>query len=176
MKTMRTVDRLLDSALKSSKKFGDTLEDIIREELKMNVASFSEVAEISPSTLYKIVSGERDPNLKTLREIVEALKKLTGEKRGGKFVAVVAARPVLDKIEKTQIRSGDKKMELREYAANSMDEVILAAIGAERDGASALVCAPIVSSTIEKILRIPVVTIMPERGMTRAIKLAVKKA
>jgi len=42
-----------------------------------------------------------------------------------------------------------------------MEEAIIAAIKAERDGAKALVCAPIVSTTVEKVLRIPVVSIMP---------------
>ena len=39
----------------------------------------------------------------------------------------------------------------------------------------AIVCAPIVSTTIEKILRIPVVTIMPKNSVKEAIKLAAKK-
>jgi predicted transcriptional regulator len=56
-----------------------------------------------------------------------------------------------------------------------MEETIIASIKAERDGAQAVVCAPIVSPTIEKILRIPVATIMPKDSVMEAIKLAAKK-
>jgi predicted transcriptional regulator len=56
-----------------------------------------------------------------------------------------------------------------------MEEAIIAAIKAERDGAKALVCAPIVSPTVEKILRIPVATIMPKNSLLEAIELVAKK-
>jgi predicted transcriptional regulator len=56
-----------------------------------------------------------------------------------------------------------------------MEDTIISAIKAERDGAVAVVCAPIVSTTIEKILRIPVATIMPKDGLSNAIELAAKK-
>ncbi|MDO9516543.1 MAG: transcriptional regulator, partial [Methanosarcinaceae archaeon] len=44
-----------------------------------------------------------------------------------------------------------------------------------REGAKAVVCAPIVSTTVEKILRIPVATIMPKNSMIEAIELAARK-
>jgi predicted transcriptional regulator len=56
-----------------------------------------------------------------------------------------------------------------------MEEAIIAAIQAEKRGASALVCAPIVSPTVEKIVDIPVTTIKPDPGLMEAIKLAAKK-
>ncbi len=56
-----------------------------------------------------------------------------------------------------------------------MEEAIVAAIKAERDGATALVCAPIVSPTVEKVLTIPVATIMPRDSLMAAIQLAAKK-
>ncbi len=39
----------------------------------------------------------------------------------------------------------------------------------------ALVCAPIVSTTIERILHIPVATIQPQESVIRAIQLAAQK-
>ena len=48
-----------------------------------------------------------------------------------------------------------------------MEEAIIAAVNAERDGAKALVCAPIVGPTVEKILNIPVTTIAPEEQPDR---------
>jgi len=56
-----------------------------------------------------------------------------------------------------------------------MEEAIVAAIKAERDGAKAVVCAPIVSTTIEKVLQIPVAIIMPRDSLFEAIELAARK-
>jgi len=53
--------------------------------------------------------------------------------------------------------------------------VFIQSIRAERDGASALVCAPIVSSIVEKVVTIPVVTIMPQKSTLIALKTAAKK-
>lgn len=69
----------------------------------------------------------------------------------------------------------DKLVTIREYPAMSMEDAIVAAIRAGRDGAAALVCAPTVSPTIEKVLYIPVATIMPKKSVARAIELATKK-
>jgi predicted transcriptional regulator len=68
-----------------------------------------------------------------------------------------------------------KEILIREYPATSIEEALIAAIHAERDGALALVCAPIVSPTVEKILRIPVASIMPQNSLVEAIKLAARK-
>jgi predicted transcriptional regulator len=56
-----------------------------------------------------------------------------------------------------------------------MEEAIVAAVRAEREGARAVVCAPIVSTTVEKILRIPVATIMPKNSLLDAIETAARK-
>jgi predicted transcriptional regulator len=140
----------------------------------MNIAEFAEQAEIPASTLYKIMSGKRDPNVKTLRNIIKTVKKLEGSQKG-EFIAVIAARPVLDNINETKRKICGSLCTIREYSATSMEEAIIAAIRAERDGAKALVCAPIVSTTVEKILRIPVATIMPKNSLLEAIELVAKK-
>jgi len=57
-----------------------------------------------------------------------------------------------------------------------VEDAIVSAIRAERDGAVAVVCAPIVSPTIEKILDIPIATIVPKDSVTEAIKLAARKS
>jgi predicted transcriptional regulator len=57
-----------------------------------------------------------------------------------------------------------------------MEGTLVSAVNAERDGAVAVVCAPIVSTTIEKLLRIPVVTIVPEKDtMEKCVRIAAKK-
>ena len=140
----------------------------------MSAAEFSETSGIPPSTIYKLLSGHREPNIKTLRQIVRVLRKMEGTEKSD-FIAVIAARPVLDYITEKKLKVGDRLLTIREYSATSMEEAIIAAIRAERDGAKAVVCAPIVSTTVEKVLRIPVATIMPRDSLIEAIELAAKK-
>ena len=131
--------------------------------------------QISPlSTFYKVLSGKLDPNIKTLRKIVKTIRDIT-EPESGDFIAVIAARPVLDNIVETKNKIAGRMVTIREYSATSMEEAIIAAIDAERDGAKALVCAPIVCSTVEKILNIPVTTVIPKNSLTDAIERALKK-
>ncbi len=175
-----TSDNLIRAALESNESFIKEFSRITKEELHMTAAEFSEKSSIPTSTLYKLLSGEREPNIKTLREIVSFLRKLEAKEKqegGGTsgFIAVIAARPVLDLITEKKLKVKDRLLTIREYSATSMEEAIIAAIKAERDGAKAVVCAPIVSTTIEKVLRIPVATIMPKDSLFEAIELAARK-
>lgn len=171
---MTVASELVDSLLESDKAFSDTLKKILKVDLGMSVSEFSEVSGISQSTIYKIISENREPNLRTLRQIIRAIRSIEGLKKEA-FIAVIVARSVLNKIEEHKMKIDKSTFVIREYPANSMEETIIASINAERDGALAIVCAPIVSSTIEKILRIPVVTIMPKDSVKEAIRLAAKK-
>lgn len=169
-----TADELIQAAIESDEAFIRAFSRIIKEELRITAAEFSEKAGIPASTIYKLLSGHREPNIKTLREIVRALRKMEGTGKTD-FIAVIAARPVLDMIIEKKLKIGGKLVTVREYSATSMEEAIVAAIKAERDGAKALVCAPIVSPTVEKVLRIPVTNIMPRDSLLEAIELAAKK-
>ncbi len=171
---MTVASELIDSILESDDAFRETLRKILKTDLGMSIPEFSKNSGISQSTIYKILSEDREPNLRTVRQIIIAIRKIEGLKNEP-FVAVIVARSVLNKIEERRTKIGGKLITIREYPANSMEETIISAIKAERDGAVAVVCAPIVSTTIEKILRIPVATIMPKESMTEAIKLAAKK-
>jgi predicted transcriptional regulator len=171
---MTVANELIDSILESDDSFRETLRRILKVDLGMSIPEFSKKSGISQSTIYKIISEDREPNLRTLRQIIKAIRKIEGLK-SEPFIAVVVARSVLNKIEERRVKIKGKEITIREYPANSMEETIISAIKAERDGAIAVVCAPIVSTTIEKILRIPVATIMPKDGLTDAISLAAKK-
>ena len=161
------------SVFESDERFRSVLSRTIKEELGMTVLEFSECASIPHSTMYKILEGRREPNVKTLRQIVKTIRKLEGTEKN--FIAVIAARPVLDRITERQLLIEGESVVVREYAAATMEDAIIAAVRAERDGASALVCAPIVSPTVEKILSIPVATINPTNSIVRAIELAARK-
>jgi len=167
-------DDLIRAAFSSDEELKSALSQVIKA-LGFTVTRFAEVSGVSLSTLYKIISGEREPNLKTLREILKAVRRLEGTSKKGDLIAVVAARPVLDKITERSMVIDGKNVTIREYPAASVEEALIAAIHAERDGALALVCAPIVSPTVEKILRIPVASIMPQNSLIEAIKLVARK-
>lgn len=171
---MNSAEKVMRSAFESDEAFQETLSKVIKDELEMTATEFSEISGIPSSTLYKILTGHRDPNLRTVRAIVKTIKKIEGVEQG-EFIAVIAARPVLDNIVEKKMQIEGQLITIREYSATSMEEAIVAAIKAERDGATALVCAPIVSSTVEKVLSIPVATIMPRDSLIAAIRLAAKK-
>lgn len=171
---MSEVDELFIAMLENDDVFRKKLSQTIKH-LGLNIVEFCERAKISQSTMYKILSEKREPNLKTIRAILKTIKQLEGGDKQ-KFIAVIAARPVLNEIIEKKIKIEDTEIIIREYPSNSMEEALISAVKAERDGASALVCAPIVSPTVEKILRIPVATIMPKNCLLEAIKLAANKS
>ncbi len=167
------IDDLMVAAFKSDEDLRKALLRIIKEELGMSVSDFSKESGIPLSTLYKIISGDREPNLKTLRTVSDAIRKAKGEE--GEFIAVIAARPTLDRIERRVLKIDGKPITIKEYPATTIEDAIVASIRAERDGAFAVVCAPIVSPTLEKILHIPITTVVPKTSLEGAIELAVKK-
>ncbi len=171
---MNAADKVIKSAFESDDVFQKTFAIVIKEDLNLTAVDFAKKANIPPSTLYKILSGNRDPNIKTLRQIVKTIRDIT-ESDSGDFIAVIAARSVLDNIVETKKKIAGRLVTIREYSATSMEEAIIAAVNAERDGAKALVCAPIVSPTVEKIINIPVTTIIPKDSLIDAIELALKK-
>ncbi|MDD4185717.1 MAG: hypothetical protein PHX75_03665, partial [Candidatus Methanomethylophilaceae archaeon] len=59
---------------------------------------------------------------------------------------------------------------LREYPVSTVEDAIVAAVKAERDGALAVVCAPIVTPTVERILSIPVSPVIPQASLMRAVE------
>lgn len=169
---MDDIDKILKSIIVSDNEFRDTLDSIIREKYN-NTLVFSKISGISASTLYKILSGERRPNINTLRKICFALEQNKAEK--GRFIAVIAARPVLDETITNEITVNNIVYKIKEYSAFTIEDAIISAIKAERDGAAGLVCAPIVSPTVEKIVSIPISVIIPRESIHKAIEVVAKK-
>jgi predicted transcriptional regulator len=169
---MPNADKVMRAAFQSDETLREALREVLSD-IGMSAREFCKASGIPQSTLYKILSGHREPNITTLRQIVKTIKQLEGSE--GNFIAIIAARPVLDKISEKKMKIGDQLLTLREYSATTIEEAIIAAIRAERDGAAALVCAPIVSPTVEKILSIPVATIIPKDSVIRAIEVAARK-
>jgi len=123
----------------------------------MTIRELSSATGIPPATLYKIASGERDPRLSTVRRIVETL-----EPKEESFIAVVAAKFLLDEIEGSIVTIAGEDVRLKGYAANSIDECIMAAVEARKEGAAGIICAPVLASIIERIVDIPVAILKPK--------------
>jgi len=146
----------------------------LNEELErknMTVRDLAGLTGIPVSTLYKVTVGERDPRLSTIKKIVSVL-----EPGHDRFIAIIAARFLLDSLGIRETEVNGKTFRIRGYSANSLEECIIAAARAEKDGASGIVCAPILASIVEKIVDIPVVMLRPELSVvSEAITTVAKK-
>ncbi|MFY9749767.1 MAG: helix-turn-helix domain-containing protein [Methanoregula sp.] len=132
----------------------------LNEELERRNMTVKELAEqtgIPASTLYKVTLGERDPRLSTVKKIVAVL-----EPERHRFIAVIAAKFLLDSFTTREVESRGQKFAVRGYSAHSLEECIVAAARAEKDGASGIICAPILASIVEKIVDVPVGMLRPE--------------
>ena len=148
--------------IQGDEKFVEEIKKMMQNK-KMSMAELSRKANIPYATLYKILNMQRKPNLKTLRAILRVFYE---EKEN--FVAVIAARHVLEEIE---IRANKIKF----YPSTNIEDALISAVRAEKDGAKAIVCAPIISSVVEKMVDVPVVTIKPKDSLIKAIENALKK-
>jgi predicted transcriptional regulator len=127
------------------------------EKKNMSVKELADLTGIPVSTLYKVTVGERDPRLSTIKKIVSVL-----EPERSRFIAIIAARFLLDSLELRETEFNGKKFGIKGYSANSLEECIVAAARAEKDGASGIICAPILASIVEKIVDVPVGMIRPD--------------
>lgn len=156
----------------------EDLGPIIKGELKskgVTVKEFSQVSGIPLNTLYKIISGGRkDIRLSTFRAIVRTLRDMEGPTEA--FIAVLASRPVLDAIKGRRFTFDGGDVVVREYAVSTFEDTLVAAVRAEKEGAKAVVCAPIASTTVERLVDLPVAVMMPkETTLLEAIETAAGK-
>jgi predicted transcriptional regulator len=144
------------------------------EELRRQNVSIKELAGrsgIPAATLYKITSSERDLRFSTIKKIVRTL-----EPRRQEFIAVVAAKFLLDEVEGQRFSIKGKDYSIRGYAANSLDECIIESVRAEKEGAAGIICAPILASIVERIVDVPVAIIKPRsRAVIDAIESIAKR-
>jgi predicted transcriptional regulator len=86
-----------------------------------------------------------------------------------RFIAVIAGTTVVENLPRTMDLDG-MTVGIREYPVSTVEDAIIAAVHAERDGALGVVCAPIVAPTVEKILSIPVSRVIPTTSVMEAIE------
>ncbi|ABR56865.1 transcriptional regulator [Methanococcus aeolicus] len=169
---MKAHQRLLLSL--DSNNFIDEFKKILLE-LNVPLKEFSELSDIPYSTLYKVIQG-RDFRISTLIKIIDTIKKFEQNDNELDKIAVIAARPALNQIQHKIFSVNGKDYLLKEYPSNTLEECITAAILAEREGVKAIICAPIVSSSIEKVVRIPVAVVIPKKEeFINALKIVANK-
>lgn len=163
-----TVEDLIAGMLREEGGFQKALRSMLKDELDMSLSEFCDISGLSHSTMYKVLEEKREPNLRTVRKTVKALRELTNP-AGELFIAIIASNVSMDVLPETAEMNG-KTIVLREYPVNTVEDAIIAAVRAERDGALAVVCAPIVAPTVEKILKIPVSRVIPTASIIKAVE------
>ncbi|MDR1403960.1 MAG: transcriptional regulator [Candidatus Methanoplasma sp.] len=162
-----TVEDLISSMLREEGGFQKAFRNILDEELGMSLSEFCSESGISQSTMYKILEEKREPNLRTVRHIVRAVDLMT-RSEDNNFVAVIASSTFMKSLPRAMEVDG-RAIAIKEYTISTVEDAIIAAVRAERDGALAIVCAPIIALTVEKILRIPVSPVMPLGSVLKAL-------
>jgi predicted transcriptional regulator len=162
-----TVEDVISSMLREEGGFQKAFRNMLDEELEMSLSEFCSISGISQSTMYKILEENREPNLRTIRQIIHALN-IISRPEDDNFVAVIAASTFFESLPKTMEVEG-RTIVIKEYPISTVEDAIIAAVRAERDGALAIVCAPIIAVTVKKILRIPVSPVMPLGSVLKAL-------
>lgn len=162
-----TVEDLISSMLREEGGFQKAFRNILDDELGMSLTEFCQISGISQSTMYKIVEEKREPNLRTVRQIIKALNQIS-HSGSDKFVAVIASPKFMESLPRL-IEIRGQNVNIKEYAISTVEDAIIAAVRAERDGALAIICAPIIAPTVEKIISIPVSPVIPLDSVVTAL-------
>ena len=162
-----TVSDLISGMLREEGGFQKAFRDILENELDISLNEFCQQAGISQSTMYKLLEDRREPNLRTVRQVIKALKVLS-KPESKRFIAVIASTNVVDNLPKSVDFNG-MSVTVKEYPVQTVEDAIIAAVRAERDGTLGVVCAPIVAPTVEKILAIPVSRVIPTESVILAV-------
>ena len=154
-----TVADLISGMLREDGGFQKAFRSILDDELNMSLNEFCQLSGISQSTMYKILEDKREPNLRTVRQVIKSLKVLM-EPEDSHFIGVIAFTAVLENLPKSIDMDG-LTVNVREYPVSTVEDAIIAAVRAERDGALAVGWAPLVAPPHQKIHSIPVCRVIP---------------
>lgn len=172
---MKQWEQLLYAVADENNRFDEALEETL-DELGLSVPEFCDRADLSESTIYKIVSGHRrNVQLTNFRRIVTAVKQIEQGAAGERSIAVITKRESLEHIRST-IEIDNKEITINGYPSTTVEEALKQSILAERDGVDAIICGPITAYTIEDILHTPVIGLdVSSDQIQNAVKTAVKK-
>jgi len=167
--------KILQSLIKSNTDFVEKLKEFLR--LKgLSITEFCNIAHIPQSTMYKIMSDPtKDFRVSLLKQIIQTIAKIEGYYSEGITIAVITTRGALNVLKK-EIKIGEKKIIIKEYPANTIEEEIIQGIRAQQEGVSGIICGPVAATTIDKVVEIPVVSLnFRESAIQEAIKNVMKK-
>ncbi|MGF3498636.1 MAG: helix-turn-helix domain-containing protein [Candidatus Methanosuratincola sp.] len=168
-------EALISAAMESNERFAEMLKSVMKKK-GITVRDLSAGSGVPVSTINKMLSEERDIRLSTFREVIRYIASQSMEVVGDITVGIIAARPALNALSRHQLPVKGKKVIIKEYPANNLEEAIICAIRAERNRVQGLVCASIVATTVEKFVRIPIVTIkVEESNIIESLKVLVDK-
>jgi predicted transcriptional regulator len=167
---MHAVHKLMRAMLEDADAFPAALRTVLKDDLKVTVVDFAEASGIPQPTIYKLLSGEHEPNLRTVRLCVRAILALEGQRTGG-FVAVVAPPATLSRLPLDRI-ARECATPVREYPAATVEDAIISGVWAERDGALALVSGALEAGYLRRAVTIDVHTADPSESIEAVIRRA----
>lgn len=171
---MHAVHKLMRAILEDADAFPTALRSVLKEDLKVSVVDFAEASGIPQPTIYKLLSGEHEPNLRTVRLCVRAILALEGQRSGG-FVAVVAPPAALSRMSVAKL-SEECGSPIKEYPAATVEDAIVSGVWAERDGALAIVTNSLEGGYLRRAVTIDVHTPDPTEGLEAAVRRAAERA
>ena len=174
--TRMEADDVLRAAVSSSEEFVRAIKTFLAER-NLSAKEFCDRTGIPKNTFYKILSGQRsDFMLSNLKKLIESMREIEEAERPH-AIGVITARGALDVLPRTiRIEGWDEPLYVREYPAVTIEEEIIQGIRAEREKVKGIICGPIAATTLEKVVRIPVIALQFEEGaLMRAIEKLSKK-
>ena len=108
-----TVNDLISGMLREEGGFQKALRDSL-EELDIPVNEFCRITGISQSTMYKILEEQREPNLRTVRQIIKALNRMSS-KNSERFIAIIASSRFMEGLPKSIESDLYGTVNIREY-------------------------------------------------------------
>ena len=169
-------DDVLRASVSSNEEFVRAIRTFLAER-DLSAKDFCEKTTVPKNTFYKILSGQRkDFMLSNLKKIIESMKEIEESERP-QAIGVITARGALDVLPRTiEMQGREEPLLVREYPAVTIEEEIIQGIRAEREKVKGIICGPIAATTLEKVVRIPVIALQFEEGaLMRAIGKLSKK-
>jgi predicted transcriptional regulator len=169
---MGSVHKLMRAMMEDADAFPAALRAVLKDDLKVSVVEFAEASGIPQPTIYKLLSGEHEPNLRTVRLCVRAILALEGARSHG-FVAVVAPPSTLARLGAGRT-ARETSAPIREYSAATVEDAIVSGVWAEREGAVSIVAGPLEAGYLRRALTIDVFSPEPNEAFDAAVRRAVE--
>lgn len=151
----------------------DLLESVLTDEFHIDLKDFldqngiklkdlSTQSTVPLSTLYNIISNRTDYKISTFVKIINTIKSIEN-KDNEKNIGIITARSALDYVD-SSFEYNSITYNIVEYPTTTIEEMIIQGIRAEREGMKGIICGPIAATTLQKIIKIPIISLRFEDG------------